>query len=410
MKICILTQTFPRYKGDNAAPFMAGLAQGLANANNQVFVLTPYTPLLEIKNRGSYKIVSYKYIIPDSLHKLGYSQSLKNDLQLKPIVYLLAPFMYFFGTLALIRLVKKEKIDIINVHWILPNGFIGGLVGFLTGIPVIPTLPGSDVLMARKNAFFRFLALLSGYWATAITSNSGGLLEDLSKIGVKIKKSKVIIYGVDPREFKPQKTNIEKLRKTLNIPDQNLVVIGVGRLVEKKGFRYFIQAIPAVVAKYKRVSFVLVGDGAERPLLHNLARKLKVENYIKFTGMIDYKTLVDYNNMADIFILPSTHDREGNLDDQSVAVVEAMACGKPIITSDLPGYRVLIEDKQNGFLVKEQDSQEISKNLIKLIKDQKLRLKMGKKSRELVLEKFSWNAIGKEYTRFFNEILLTRNK
>ena len=184
------------------------------------------------------------------------------------------------------------------------------------------------------------------------------------------------------------------------------MVVGVGRLVEKKGFRYLVNAIPDVISEHKNVIFVLVGDGAEKSMLQDLAKNLKVEKYVRFAGMIDYKTLLDYYNLGDIFVLPSTHDREGNLDDQSVANVEAMACGKPILTSDLPGNRVIIEDGKNGFLLREQDSKDIANKINNLIKNTKLRLQMGKRSRELINEKFSWRAIGKEYTDFFNEILL----
>lgn len=384
---------------------MSGIAQGMADAGNQVFVLTPFNTKLQIKNRGNFKIIPYKYIWPDSLHKLGYSQTLSNDLSLKPLMYLLSPFMYFFGIIALVKLIRKEKIDIVNAHWILPNGFISGVAAKITGVPSVPTLPGSDVYMARKNGLFRLLAKLSKEWAAAITSNSGGLLKDLAEITGKIRNQTVIIYGVDPKEFKPQKTNLAKLKKSLNISANDLVVVGVGRLVEKKGFRYLIRAIPKVISKHKNVSFIVVGDGAERKMLEELAKKLKVNNNVKFTGMIDYKTLIDYDNLGDIFILPSVHDREGNLDDQSVSVIEAMSCGKPIITTNFPGYKIVVKNGENGFLTDEKNSNQIASAINKLVENPSLRLNMGKKSRELVLKKFAWQAIGKEYTDYFNGLL-----
>lgn len=409
MRICILTQTFPQFKGDSAAPFMAGLAQGMADSGNQVFVLTPFSQKLKLKNRGSYKIIPYKYIFPSFLHRIGYSRTLTNDLHIKPIIYFLTPMMLFFAMVSLFRLIKKEKIDIINAHWILPNGFIGAVISVFTGTPVVPTLPGSDVLMARKNYLFKSMAKLAANCATGITSNSADLLKDLSKIGIKKKRQKVIIYGVDPKEFKPQLKNIPKLKKQLRIDPNYLVVVGVGRLVEKKGFRYLIEAIPKIASNYKKVCFVIVGDGAEKEMLQNIAEKLNVSKYCRFTGMIDYKKLLDYYNLGDIFILPSVRDREGNIDDQSVSVVEAMACGKPIITTNFSGYKIVVKEGENGFLTDEKNTDQIAKAINKLIRNPSLREKMGQKSRQLVLEKFSWKAIGREYTNFFNEILLNKH-
>ena len=101
MKICILTHTFPRYKKDFAAPFMDGVAEGIRAAENEVFVLTSFTPGFKRKiTDQKYKIITYKYIFPDSLHRLGYSQTLSNDMELKTVMWLLSPLMYFFGTIA----------------------------------------------------------------------------------------------------------------------------------------------------------------------------------------------------------------------------------------------------------------------------------------------------------------------
>src|SRR5690349_1814264 len=110
MKICVLTHTFPRFSKDVAAPFMDGVARGLVAVGNEVFVLTPYSSKFSWKKKDlPYKLITYKYIFPNSLHKLGYSETLANDMSLKWLMFVLSPFLYFFGTIALIRLIKKEK-------------------------------------------------------------------------------------------------------------------------------------------------------------------------------------------------------------------------------------------------------------------------------------------------------------
>lgn len=414
MKVCILTHTFPRFKKDVAAPFMDGVADGIRRAGNEVFVLTPFHPRFKRKNKDQkYKIITYKYIFPKSLHKLGYSETLTNDMRLKPLMYILSPFMYFFSVVSLYKLVKKENIDLINAHWILPNGFIASIVSKISGVPVVSTLPGSDVYMAEKNGLFSAMARFAARTSAAVTSNSPQLLDDLARISEKDTKKRreikekfsPIIYGVDPKKFKPLKTRKERIRKQFKIGKNHTIVLGVGRLVAKKGFKYLIQAAPNILKKYPNTTFVLIGEGDQRKELEGLAKKLKVFKNFKFPGWVNYKDMVYYMNFADIFILPSVRDEEGNLDDQSVSVVEAMACAKPIITTNFPGYKIVVKDKENGFLVNEKKPKEIERAINKLLSSKPLQQKMGKKSRELIVNHFSWQAIGKQYTRLFSTLI-----
>lgn len=392
-----------------AAPFMAGVSHGLVEAGNDVFVLTPYSHKFNLKENGTYKVVTYKYIWPQRLHKLGYSEVLTNDMTLKPLMYLLSPLMIFFGILSLWRLVRQEKIDVINAHWILPNGFIASVVSLLTGVPTVSTLPGSDVYMASKNVLYKKMAQFAASVSSIITSNSPQLLEDLRKI-VKLpkvsSKFRIVIYGVDPEVFTLTKAfRVKQLRFRLKIPADNLIVLGVGRLVAKKGFENMIKAAPAVLQKNKNVTFVIVGSGDQEEYLKKLSVKSNLQNNIRFTGSVNYRDLKYYYNLCDVFVLPSVRDEQGNLDDQSVAVVEAMSCGKPIVTTNFPGYRIVVKNGDNGFLTPERGVSEISQSLTRLVSNKNLRIKMGKRSRERVLNEFSWGAIGEEYTRIFKRVV-----
>lgn len=408
MKICILTHTFPRFDGDIAAPFMYGVAKGMAEAGNEVIVVTPFNNRFGwVKKSIPFRIITYKYVWPTSFHKLGYSETLTNDMGLPITMWLLSPLMYFFAFLKTWEVVRKEKIDIINAHWILPNGFIASAVSFVTGVPVVSTLPGSDVYMVQKNPFFNFLGKFATWKSRWITSNSGQLIKDLQKAtGIKLEnKSSAIIYGVDPQKFKENNSHVKNLKRELKIKTNDVVVLGVGRLVAKKGFRYLIEGSRLVIKKTQNVTFVIVGDGDEREFLEDLAKKLKVYNNFRFVGSIDYKRLIYYYNLADIFILPSVRDEKGNLDDQSVSVIEAMSCGTPAITTNFLGYRLVIEDGRTGYLVGERDSKKISERIIGLIKNKKLRVKLGKNARKDVVEKFSWHAIGRSYTNLFLKLV-----
>ncbi|MBI4157279.1 glycosyltransferase, partial [Candidatus Woesebacteria bacterium] len=196
MKICVLAHSFPRNEKDIAAAFMKGLCDGFVEAGNEVTVVTPYDR--NFNHRGDpFKIVTYKYIWPNSLHVLGYSQTMEADVKLRKRAYLLLPFMLLFGTIALLKTIRKEKIDVINVHWILPNGLIALIASKLTGVPYVVTLPGTDAYLARRFKFFGAVARVIANNAAGILSNSSWILKRIMDLGVKKLPTGVISYPSD---------------------------------------------------------------------------------------------------------------------------------------------------------------------------------------------------------------------
>ncbi len=406
MRICILTHTFPRFPGDKISSiFMAELAQSMVDAGNDVWVLTPYTPLFK-KTKTDYKIVTYKYIFPDSLHKLGYSETLANDMQLPIVMWILSPFMYLFGFIALLKLVKDKQIEVVNAHWVLPNGFIASVVSLFTGVTVVSTLPGSDVYMAQKNVLFNILARFATWKSKWITSNSYQLIKDLAKtthMDLSYKSSN-IVYGPGSSKFKPDALIGKKTKSELGFKAGDLIVFGVGRLVAKKGFKYLIKAAPQIIKKHKNTFFVIAGDGEQRTYLEKLAEKLKVADHFKFLGNVSYSVMNGYYNMADVFILPSVRDEKGNLDDQSVAVMDAMVCGKPTITTNFPGYSSVINNGVTGILIDEGNSNQIAKEIVSLLASPIKRKTLGMNAHKSIQDNFSWKRIGQQYTSLFTTL------
>ena len=404
MKVCVFTHTFPRFKEDTAAAFMEGLCRSLVEVGNEVFLLTPFDPRFSRKNEP-YKIVTYRYIWPDLLHVLGYSRTLKSDVKLKKIVYLLAPFLYFFGFLALLRLVKKEKVDVISSHWILPNGFIAAIVSKISRIPFTVTLPGSDVFMAKKNIIFGAMAKWTGRQAGAILADSPQYLNGLKNIGVKPKFSEIIPYPVDEQKFRPVYRGLEKYQKKLGLTKNNLVILTVGRLVYKKGFNFLIQSMPFLVKNYPLVRLVIVGDGDQRDEWETLVSKLKLNHYVIFAGTAKRDEILYYYNLANVFAMPSVRDQAGNIDDQPVSLIEAMACGKPVVATNFPGIAMTVKDNISGFLVPQKNVRMLTIFLGRLIKSPSLRKKMGRMSRLIVEKNLGCRKTGEKYSQIFKKVI-----
>lgn len=404
MNVVVLTHTCPRFKGDQAAAFMKGLGNSFVGADMNTWMLTPWDAEFAPDKERQYRLVTYKYVWPDSLSTIGYSRTQKNDMGLKFQTILLAPFMFISGIFNLWRLVKREKIDVINAHWIVPNGFIGAVVSKLTGAKLVPTLPGSDVFIAQQNPVYGWMARVAAKQASAITTNSPQLAKDLVGLGADPKKLSTIIYGVDTDEIYPSDTGVAEKRKELAIKPDELMILAVGRLVAKKGFPYVIKAMPQILQAVPKAKLVIIGDGDQRAELEALVDELKLRESVVLPGFASRDQIQVLYNAADAFILPSIRDDAGNLDDQSVALVEAMAVGTPVVATNFPGYGIVIEEGKNGHLTKERDSDDIAKALIDILQDPKRRKAMADRSLELITEKFAWPAIAKQYKALFEGI------
>jgi len=348
MRVLVLAQTFPLNPLDSTAHFMLDFCEGLVKYGNEVFVLLPYHPNLRPKTFKNFKIITFKYIWPLRFHLLGYGQTLENNQKFKPFVFILAPFFYIFGALALFRAIRQYRIDLMSVHWILPNGFIAGVVNIFTKVPYVISLPGTDVYVARMNFIFKLMAKFALKMSNRVVTNSPQLLKDLNTSGL------VMAYGV------PENHGIREVHKGVKIA-------AAGRRVSNKNFEILLRLEPNAE--------IITGQSISE------FRK-------KLLGV-------------DILVAPSIRDKSGNLDDGNVVVLEAMAAGCSVVTSDLPGYRRMIENGKSGYLVKGNSYKSV---LEKVKKDKALRLRVGREARKRVEKYFTFEKVGDFYTTVFSEI------
>lgn len=404
MKICIVTHTFPKNPNDTTAAFMHPLVSGLKSLGNEVVVLTPYHRELRTSD-FPYKIVTYKYIWPDFLHVLGYSQTLREGTIFRFYTYLLAPLLYFFGFFALLRILAKEKFDIISCHWILPNGFIAYLVSRFIKIPYTVSLAGSDVYVANKNKLFAFMAKLAAQSAKAVFADSPTYVDQLKKTGANVKNYSIVPYPVDTSMLKINLSGVSALRSELNLQKDTIILLGVGRLIYKKGFEYLLKAFFKVTKKYKKTILIIVGEGDLEIRLKKLSKNLHIESFVKFVGNIKRDKIVAFYNLADIFIMPSVIDEGGNIDDRPVALLEAIACGKPVIATNFPGNALSIKEGESGFLVPQKDVKSLGNAITRLIEEKDLRMRMSQKASQLANTNFGIKTIGEKYSAILREFI-----
>jgi glycosyltransferase involved in cell wall biosynthesis len=412
MRLLVLTHNYPRFPGDFSGTFIKALCDSLAVAGVAVTVLAPYDPAFvqsaspadaaDSCEQAAPVVLTYRYICPAGLHRLGYMRTLDSDIQLRGWAVLLAPFMFLFGTLAALRVARRSKPDLIHAHWVLPNGFIGALVSRWLRIPLVVSLPGSDVLMAGKNVLFRWMANFAWQSASLLTTNSGELRDEAIRLGASAGKFDLIIYGVSAAEFVPSDEGTADLRAALDLSADDVVVLGVGRMVYKKGFDVLIRATALLHELHPHVKTVLIGEGDLKAQWQKLAQDSGVGERVRFVGRVPYDEIARYYNMADMLAMPSVTNP---VDGLNVCVLDAMACGKPIIASRVAGNALVVADGINGIRVDEGRPEQLAHAMARLADAPVLRAKMGAASRKRIEEEFDWPHLARKYLRHFEEIL-----
>jgi glycosyltransferase involved in cell wall biosynthesis len=399
MRICMITHNYTRFKGDNVAPFIRYIVHNLRSLGHEVIVLAAYDMEFDRSLLREEQAYVFKYAFPAKYH-IPYGSALVGDKKLNVRGIVFAPFYVLSGFLWLLRLHLRFRFDIINAHWVIPNGIIGVLAAKLCRVPLIISLHGSGIYLSKKNALFRALGRFVFKASDGVTACSPVLRDGALELSANPEKAKVIPYGADVETFAPGNADADSLKERLGISKKELVVLALGRMVEKKGFEYLVRAVPAVMEKYKSCKFVFAGEGPVLDDLKEMVRGLKVEDFVIFPGAVTWKETPVYHGLADIFVVPSIFDSEGNVDGLPNVILESMASGKPIVASRIAGIPLAVKDGENGILVQEKSPSELADAIIRLVASTKLRDAMGKRSRLMAETELNW----KETARKFDEL------
>jgi glycosyltransferase involved in cell wall biosynthesis len=212
------------------------------------------------------------------------------------------------------------------------------------------------------------------------------------------KEIKIVPHGVDTAWFNVN-VNGSIQRKKLGVEKGDIVILSVQRLVQRKGLEYLIYAIPTVVKENPHVKFVIIGEGPEKVKLKELAKTLKVSERIIFLGFVSSDDLPRYYSACDIFALPSLYEQFG------LVLAEAMACGKPVVSTEVGAIPEVVENGKTGLLVEPKNPTQFAEALLKLANDKNLRKKMGGAGRKKAEKEYDWNIIARKYLEEYEKIV-----
>jgi len=396
VRVAVLAHSFPRFPGDTHGPFVKRLSENLAELGHEVFALVPFDPeLREDPHTPLAGIRSFRYVRPDRLHLLGYSRTLRRDVGLRLAAWLESPLYFHFGERALRRLVEAEGIELIHAHWILPNGYIAARVSQATGVPCVATLHGSDIFMAERNPLFRAMARRALAGAAHVTSCSGELKDRLLALGGREHEGKVLLVANGTDLAGGSGGGDGAAARERHGLGAGPLLVAVGRLVYKKGFRYLLEGAPAIFERFPDLRLVIGGGGDLAGELAAQARALGIAERVTFTGNLSQPEVLDLIAAGEIFVMPSIRDPRGNVDGLPIVVLEAMAAGKPLVATGISGIPLAVTDGETGLLVPEKNPTALSEAVCRLLGDPAEARRLGEAGRRRVAEELNWRAVAR---------------
>ncbi len=405
MKVLLLTHNLPRFPGDFSGTFIDALAAAMVGKGAAVRVLAPHDAAYGPPMERPYVLDLYRYG-PAAFETVGYMRSMEGDLRPKRASLLAAPASLAAGAAAGRRIAREWKPDVIHAHWLVPNGLIGAAISKMTGVPLATSLPGSDLLVARLNPVTRALARYALRHSSLVTANSHELRDVALTLGADEGRFDLIVYGVDPDAMRADPLAGEEKRRELGLSPGNFAILGVGRMVPKKGFRYLIQALPRLLSRVPTARVVLIGDGNERANLERMASAMGVRSAVEFVGAVPRDEIVAYYSAADVLAMPSVTEPEDGL---NVCVLDAMSCSLPIVATTVAGNPLVVEDGHNGYLVPERRADLIADALARLYSDRRRLRSMGQAGRRRVEAEFAWSHLAARYLEHFERIAAGRS-
>ncbi|QTQ36970.1 Glycosyl transferase, family 1 [Aromatoleum petrolei] len=392
-RLLVLTSTFPRWKDDAEPPFVYELCRRLA-ASYEVWILAPHAKGAAVREQfDGLNIVRYRYF-PERMENIAYEGGITAKLRKTPANYLVLPFFLLSQWRAVRQQLRHQTFAAIHAHWLIPQGLVAiACAGARTRPPILCTSHGGD-LFGLKGAAAEWIKRLVLRHAQRHTVVSQAMKRAEIELGAAPERIDVIPMGVDLREtFVPAQT-----------ARNGTSLLFVGRLVEKKGLAYLLEALPPLLPDFPDLTLQIAGDGPDRPALEQLATALGIAMHVRFLGRANNAQLPALYQQAGIVIFPSIVAQGGDQEGFGLVAVEALGCECALVATELPAMRDFLEDGVNALIVPQKDTHSLTTALRTLLDDPALRARLGKAGRLSVLNRFDWPVIADGYARIVDQL------
>ena len=359
MKILVFTSLFPNNIEQNKGIFIKERMRNVARfCEIKVIAPVPYFPRIRFFKKW------FRFSKVNRQDKIeGLEVYYPRFFMVPKIGMSLYGVFMFLSVLSTVSKIKKGfNFDLIDAHYVYPDGLAAVLLGKVFKKPVVVSARGTDINVYPKFPIIKRAIIHTLKNAKKIISVCQALKDAMVELGIKADKIEVIPNGVDIKKFKP----ISKIeaRKELNLSCDKKIVVSVGHLIKGKGFQYIIGAIAQIKREFsinKVPLLVIVGEGEYRSKLEHRIKELGLEENVLMVGEKSHSELCKWYSSADLFCLASSREGWPNV------IFESLACGVPVVATNVNGVSEVIKSEKYGILVGNQDDKVIADAIAKAL-------------------------------------------
>lgn len=389
MKILTFSTLFPNSEQHDHGIFVENRLRhllGSLQAETRVVAPVPWFPVTG-KSFGSYAKLAR---VPRAEARHGIAIQHPRYLTIPKIGMLAAPFLLYFGARRAVKrlIAQGYAFDLIDAHYYYPDGVAAALLARELGKPFVITARGTDINLIADYALPRRLILWAARRAGGSITVCAALKTRLIELGADATKIHVLRNGVDLVRFRPM--DRAGARRKYGVEGPSPVLLSVGHLIERKGHHLVIEAL----ARQPTAILLIAGDGPERGALGELASRLGVAGRVRFLGRKPHDELPEIYSAADILVLASSREGWANV------LLEAMACGTPVIASNVWGTPEVVAAPAAGRLVAERTGKAFAEEIARLLASPPPR-----EATRAYAEGFSWEATTEGQLALFRQIL-----
>jgi glycosyltransferase involved in cell wall biosynthesis len=382
MNVLFLTHNFPRSPGDAAGSFVLRLALALREEDVHVHVVAPAGPGLAANDEvEGIPVTRFRYA-PRRFEKLAYTGNMAKDVasswsaRLALVGFLGADFIQA------VRARRAVEPDVIHAHWWFPSGVVGAWLGSLSHVPLMTTMHGTDVRLAKTVAVARPLFRHVIQHSAAVTTVSRWLADEVEEL-YPGSHPKVAPMPVATELFSP-KGEREKGR-----------LLYVGRLSGQKGLEHLLYAL----ADMRNVTKLdVVGDGPARAALEGIAADRGVASRVRWHGQLKQPELASLYQKASALVVPSTDEGLG------MVAIEALLCETPVVAFDSGGLRDIIQHDKTGVMVPPGDRKALARAVDSLMENESRGRDLGKAGRLYALANFAPESSARKYADIYRQL------
>jgi glycosyltransferase involved in cell wall biosynthesis len=384
MKVLFLTHSFPRQPGDAPGAFVLRLATALRNEDIEISVVAPAAPGLPDRDQFDGIAVERFRYAPRRFETLAYGGNMAAQVQASWSARV--TMLGFLGAefRSAVKARRATEPDLVHAHWWFPNGLVGTWLSRMSHKPLVTTLHGTDVRLARSVAFSRPAFRHVMHHSAVVTAVSKWLSDEAKEV-VSAPTPLVAPMPVAVELFSP---GGKRTRDR---------ILFVGRLNKQKGIEVLLHALSRLPDT--SIGLDVIGDGDDRASLEELARALGLGDRVRWHGALPQPKLADFYRSAAALVVPSVGEGLG------LVAVEAQLCETPVIAFDSGGLPDVVQHDRTGILVQAIDAAALAAALVSLFERDDRGAALGAAARLHALATFAPESVARRYADVYRSAI-----